>query len=209
MNHKASSSFLNAEELSARLRKHKLEVSVERLIEYADSGYLPHWKWYHGSEVSPPLFMWQEVLSWLETNCLRHHDGLPFPLPLQVISKDLGVAAKREDLPTVLLGLCKNLRVATEYLIPGVYFLCLEDEAVYVGQSVNVHARVPMHTDKEFNRAFFLPVPRSDLTAVEGAFIRLLRPRYNKAVGSLTPSDVATARRYGLAVGESTSGVAP
>ena len=64
----------------------------------------------------------------------------------------------------------------------GVYFLLDGEEVVYVGQSVNVYARVANHREsKRFATAICIPVPRDELDAVESAFIRRLRPRLNKS----------------------------
>jgi hypothetical protein len=74
------------------------------------------------------------------------------------------------------------------FVRPGVYFLCLGDEVVYVGQSVNVPARVMAHihesrrpAGKTFDpsRIFYLPVPEGELLRVESEFIGWLKPRYN------------------------------
>jgi len=68
----------------------------------------------------------------------------------------------------------------------GVYLLVQASVVVYVGQSVNPLGRLFAHAHgdahgpaKEFERAFFLPVPERELDSVEGALIRWLRPEYN------------------------------
>lgn len=71
----------------------------------------------------------------------------------------------------------------------GVYFLCLGDEVVYVGSSINVPARVAQHAkDKTYDRVYMLPVPRESLRDTEGAFIRMLRPKGNGSTGTPTGS---------------------
>jgi hypothetical protein len=66
----------------------------------------------------------------------------------------------------------------------GVYFLCLDGDVVYVGQSIAVGVRVGSHAgSKPCDRIFALPVPPSELDAVEGAFIRILKPRLNMHPG--------------------------
>lgn len=87
--------------------------------------------------------------------------------------------------------------------LSGVYFLVSADgEVVYVGQAKSVHARIGQHAkspDKAFTSAFFLPVPVADLSAVESAFIRAMRPRLNR--GHLRHHDqdeAAILARYGF-----------
>lgn len=63
---------------------------------------------------------------------------------------------------------------------PGIYFLCDGPDVVYVGQSTEVYIRVPQHvTTKVFDRWYWMPALEVELNHIEGAFIRLLRPKYN------------------------------
>jgi hypothetical protein len=63
---------------------------------------------------------------------------------------------------------------------PGVYFLCQENQVVYVGQSMNPSARIAQHqADKQFNRVFMIPT--NNLDAVETMYIKKFKPKYNKA----------------------------
>lgn len=74
-------------------------------------------------------------------------------------------------------------RALTMFIQPrgacGIYFLVRGATVVYVGQSVNIAARVGQHTDKPHDRVFYLEVARPYLNRVENAFISLLRPQYN------------------------------
>jgi hypothetical protein len=67
--------------------------------------------------------------------------------------------------------------------IRGVYFLFLNEEIVYVGQSINVHGRIQQHVsqkEKVFNRSFYQEIPEDmDLLAVEKHYILMFRPKYN------------------------------
>ena len=61
------------------------------------------------------------------------------------------------------------------------YFLLDNVEIVYVGQSINISARVHQHLiDKCFNRVLYLPVVKENLLKVERFFIERLKPKYNK-----------------------------
>ena len=64
-----------------------------------------------------------------------------------------------------------------------VYFLIMEDEVVYVGQSAgHLESRIRSHErDKAFERVFVLMVGKKEnLNAVESAFIRYYKPFFNK-----------------------------
>lgn len=61
----------------------------------------------------------------------------------------------------------------------GVYFLIRGGEVVYVGQSVNVHARISQHKDKKFDRYAFVPCDADSLDVLESLYIHCLRPGLN------------------------------
>lgn len=67
--------------------------------------------------------------------------------------------------------------------IRGVYFLFLNEQIVYIGQSNNVHQRIQDHIsqkEKDFNKVFYQPVPPDvDILAVEKQYILHFRPKYN------------------------------
>jgi hypothetical protein len=61
-----------------------------------------------------------------------------------------------------------------------IYFLVKGDRVVYVGKSDILAIRLSTHCkEKDFDRALFLRVPTDDASAIELAFIKLLRPEYN------------------------------
>lgn len=66
----------------------------------------------------------------------------------------------------------------------GVYFLIRDDKIVYVGQSLDVAARVVSHrrdANKRFNRAAWVECEPDRLDEVERFWIRALRPEHNRA----------------------------
>jgi hypothetical protein len=66
---------------------------------------------------------------------------------------------------------------------PGIYFLLDEGQVVYVGQSINLWARLYDHVCKgkmQFDRYFTLTCKRSELTPLESRYIRKFQPKYNK-----------------------------
>lgn len=78
---------------------------------------------------------------------------------------------------------------------PCVYFLCAAGSVSYVGQTIRIEQRLLVHQrdEKEFDRVFFLDVPRPDLDSVEQAFIRALQPHLNQ---TRRPYDIAKALHY-------------
>jgi excinuclease UvrABC nuclease subunit len=82
--------------------------------------------------------------------------------------------------------------VSSLRVVSGVYFLCYADTVVYVGQSINVISRLMTHItsdEKQFDSAFYIPVPEHQLASVELAFIRSLAPIYNAKVKAATKGD--------------------
>lgn len=61
----------------------------------------------------------------------------------------------------------------------GVYFLLNGNEIVYVGQAVNVYARIGQHVDKRFDRYAFIPCAINALDKLESLYIHCLRPKLN------------------------------
>lgn len=61
----------------------------------------------------------------------------------------------------------------------GIYFLVKDKRVVYVGQSVNVFARIPTHRDKDFDSYAYIPCSRSTLNRLESLYIHLLQPPLN------------------------------
>ncbi len=90
----------------------------------------------------------------------------------------------------------------------GVYLLVAGDEIVYVGSSSDIEPRIFGHrTDrrsvnvmgrKAFDRALWLALPAAVLDAYEGAFIRSLRPRYNRNAPRWCGNDNEILEGFGL-----------
>ena len=67
----------------------------------------------------------------------------------------------------------------------GVYFLLLEGEIVYVGQSVRPQKRIQVHIEegkKQFDSYSVLPTVDYELNELEAFYILTLLPRYNQVV---------------------------
>lgn len=64
----------------------------------------------------------------------------------------------------------------------GIYFLIRDKKIVYVGKSVNVHARVATHQkQKEFDQINFVECPVEQLHQIEQLYIRKFNPELNIA----------------------------
>jgi len=65
----------------------------------------------------------------------------------------------------------------------GVYFLIHRSRVVYVGQSVNIMARIADHarSSKTFDRAHWVLCPEKDLSELEATYIDALKPPLNLA----------------------------
>jgi hypothetical protein len=177
--HKIPTGLISADVLVEKLVKFQCHVTKQRILDLAESGYLPCWRWHHGGEPSEPCFHYGEIREWIAENWLERQDGLPFPKKLAICKTGhLGEPPSPYDVPTALSPIIEHLRQLTGTLC-GIYFFCYKSRVVYVGQSQNVAVRVASHTDKLQDHVFYLPVPPAELDDVESAFIRALNPPYN------------------------------
>lgn len=165
----------SAVKLAAALKESGWELSPERLSELATSGYLPHCEF--GGAI---IFHKPVATRWLMNNLVKRSHGAPFPTALPVFVDYDKAKAKASDLPTTLWDLSPMLRKVPWADYVGVYFLIRGRHVVYVGQSTNILSRVATHRrEKDFDAAYFLRVPASDLDRVEASFITVLEPEYN------------------------------
>jgi len=66
---------------------------------------------------------------------------------------------------------------------PCIYFLCKNDEVVYIGKSINLSSRLGTHiTLKDFDRVFYMNVPAMYLDLQEVEMIDLYQPKLNKTL---------------------------
>jgi hypothetical protein len=171
-----------AEEVAESLQRvNKCFLSGDDIMELAESGYLPCWRWQIGERVGEPLFRLSDVRHWLVENLsLKEQKGIPFPHEIGVVCPDYTHHKHPHSIPESLSGMHEHLYSVDDLTITAVYFLIRDDIVVYVGQSTNVSSRVKTgHGEKQFDRAVCLPVPKSKLLTVEKAFIRALKPEYN------------------------------
>lgn len=155
-------------------------ISEEVLREWTASGHAPHYE----IDGSGCLYKRGEIRKWVEENLLRRSDGMPVPKRLQVLKAVDRLSTSSP--PTTISAIGSLLHIPVTAICPGIYFLCQDDEVVYVGQAVSVLARIACHIGenlKEFDheRIYFLPCPREHLSEVERQWIQELKPKYNRA----------------------------
>lgn len=68
--------------------------------------------------------------------------------------------------------------------ICGIYFLIKGDEIVYIGQSVNIFARMNGHANKDYDSVTFVPCDKSELDIMESLYILAYRPKLNGRAGN-------------------------
>lgn len=154
-----------------------LGITETKLAELTASGHAPH-VFCNGTV----LFHIPTLRTWVKNNLFQIQDGMPLNFSLTILSDK----ATKDDLnpPRPLQALKKKLRGYSHQMIATcVYFLCSGTEIVYVGQTTNLPARIATHMREKkdaFDQVFYIPIPESALSQVEGAFIRALKPRLNR-----------------------------
>lgn len=80
----------------------------------------------------------------------------------------------------------------------GVYVLYRNDTVIYVGQSSDIVARVPMHYRKQYDRVEYYPCDVTDMDNMERRLIRKHQPEYNRAHKTLLPDVKITLADLGI-----------
>jgi hypothetical protein len=139
--------------------------------------FMPH---YRVRGIAEPLFKTSEANAWIRQNLIQRIEGdkLPPSQIIVIVDKETPYAV---GVPAAL-GAIQGLRELPTGLFCGIYFLTLNNEVVYVGQSIDIPSRVTNHriSKKTFDRVFFLRVPADHLLEVEKNFIKTLNPKYNQ-----------------------------
>jgi hypothetical protein len=143
-------------------------VSKEQLIEFAEAKVCPHIL----INKKDIRFFKGHIIKWLKENVLEVCDGAPLK-PVPILIKE----ADQFTIPSSLSLVADRLFELP--IVCGIYFLILDNQVIYVGQSLNVASRIGGHTDKVFDRVLALPCPRSKLNEVEAAFIGVFRTKRN------------------------------
>lgn len=168
-------SLLTLEELEETMH----HLSADRIREMAVSGYMPHYK-----IDGKLLFDFCEVTRWIQSNLVHKVRGMDIPGRILIFSNGDWVGTP----PPSCISKVPNLhQVNLGMYSSGIYFLCDNEQVVYVGQSANIAQRVKTHIDvKNFDRVYALPVVVSELNNVEAAFIKYLQPKYNAWIACKT-----------------------
>ena len=82
-------------------------------------------------------------------------------------------------------------------LATGVYFLIDSGKVVYVGQSVNVYARIAQHHDKVFDSFAFIPCAKDMLDSLESLYIHVLHPPLNSEMHGKKQAPLALNKLLG------------
>lgn len=185
----ALTSLRTAEEVSDSVL-----VPPERLNGLAEAGYAPHYR----IDGGPPLFRPQEIKAWVRENLLERWEPNDVPWQVSVV-RIVAAVAEGLQAPPPSISSISGLASIGSVDIPGVYFLCLGDRVVYIGQSIGPYSRIGHHARdrrKDFDRAYLLPVPRELLDEVEAAFIRALKPDLNTKAPVGPKNDAKHLARY-------------
>jgi len=161
---------VTAAELAKCLRGRGYSFNTNRVTELAKAHYIP-FVLVDGKHLR---FFKEETFEYITSHLVERVEPVPFPkvLPLVLPEDDF--------IPKPLHVMRKHLLQLPSFFLQGVYFLCFEDDIVYVGQSTKVASRLACHQEnKVFDRVFVLPVLKDSLLEVEATFIELLRPKYN------------------------------
>jgi hypothetical protein len=159
-----------ADEMSRRFG-----ITRERLCELCESRFAPHYLLDGSKE---PYFKVDEFKAWFQDNCLMANGGMAIPKRATLFD----FVPRQTVVPNQLSNLDGILELPVDQSISGIYFLCKNGEVVYVGKSTNVISRVATHSSenrKDFDKVFFLTVPKSELAALEKHYATILRPKYN------------------------------
>lgn len=82
---------------------------------------------------------------------------------------------------TTIKGL-RKMPMSAFYTPPGIYFLCLGPEIVYIGQAINVAKRLTSHMgEKDFDSVYFISCHIEQLIPLESSLIRYYKPCLNIA----------------------------
>jgi len=149
-------------------------VSEKIIRESVDANFMPH---YRVRGLADPLFDASESKEWIANNLIEHSAGRKLPESHVILTSDAPVPLI--DVPSALKAIIRLREIAPTSFC-GIYFLCLGEDVVYVGQSKNVFARLSGHREKDFDRVFFVRVAESQLDAVEMKFIKALNPSLNR-----------------------------
>jgi len=167
-------------------------IGDEGIMQLAKDNLIPHYVIYNPITKEESIwFMSGELNQWFDQNCLSYRQGF-FEQSYNFMYFDKDLHKADEEAPEELLNI-RNLYCLPKGIIttpPGVYFLCKNGEIVYIGQAINVAARITTHITeglKDFDQIYYISCQRHRLNDLEMALIRMYKPKYNKVgTGKMT-----------------------
>jgi hypothetical protein len=154
-------------------------LDEKRLEELADDKVVPHLR----IDGGPPRFHMPTLKAWIEVNLVVKCPGeLLLETPVEITNIHVSLpSADTAQVPESLRSVI-GLRVADfTTQCSGIYFLCKDDDCVYIGQANRVARRIPAHLDeKDFDRAYYIPVAIRALSQIEDQLNEAVVPKYGK-----------------------------
>jgi hypothetical protein len=162
----------------------------EELNELAENSILPHYRLVHPiTKATSYLFDSDNILEYLISNCITEVSGKE--LTVLRFGDNYLPSSNTLDIPDELVGIDNkvyNLPMSWVDTPSGIYFLYLDSELVYIGQTQSIAGRVCQHiaiNKKLFNKVYYIRVDSSSLDRVEVELINRFRPKYNTKMRNL------------------------
>lgn len=134
----------------------------------------------NGHRVEPPL-----VPGGVCLRCVSTREQTPEPHGTDVLkAASVRLTGKRMLTPAEIIAAA----VVRDEATSGVYFLIRDGRVMYVGQSVDVGARIRGHArERSFDAYAMVPCPIAHMAVLESLYIHALRPPWNGVRPSGTP----------------------
>jgi len=168
-----------------------LNLSVERIGELVECGYIPHLY----IDGNGPLFRPSDIRRWAKAYLIYAVEARPMPVTF--------ICQFRENPKGVIPYALEPMRDKMFSSLPlgercsAVYFLILDNEVVYVGQTVSLVSRLGKHSEEKtgkWDSFLYIPCPEELLTKVEKWWISKLRPQLNTVEHEWNPMHHLSAR---------------
>lgn len=159
--------------------------SRQQILEMVDKKLIPHYILTNPlTKTEIILFDNTEINYWLTKHLKENRIDLEQELHFLCFDPSHFTFDATDKIPPALTQLKRLYKLSkNHYGTPhGVYFLCKDEEVVYVGQAQNIRDRVQSHRSekvKEFDSVYFILCHIDQLDQIETALIRHLRPKYN------------------------------
>lgn len=190
-------------ELNKLRSANELKGSVTRYLtpkqinELATNRSIPHYELINPlTGMTSAWFIREEVEGWL-INYFVKYDFKLMPEIILVNFAEDDYKIHPTDIVPAALSFVKplyKLPIKNLNTPPGVYFLCHQNEIVYVGMAANIGSRFLKHkgeNKKEFDSVYFICCHLDQLSKIEAACIKHFKPKYNIALSEciLTTQD--------------------